>query len=40
MVHRCEGRLVVLHVDAMNLLGIVNIGSPRLAINEPARELF
>jgi hypothetical protein len=40
MVHRCEGRLVVLHVDAMNLLGIANRGSPRLAINELARELL
>ena len=40
MVHRCEGRLVVLQVDAINLMGIVNRGSPRLAINELARELF
>ena len=27
IVPRCAGRLVVLHVDAMNLLGIVNRGS-------------
>ena len=40
MVHRCERRLVVLQVDAMNLLGIVNRGSTRLAINELAWELF
>jgi len=25
MVHRCEGRLVVLYVNAMNLIGIVNL---------------
>jgi len=40
MVHKCEGRLVILQVDAMNLLGIVNRGSPRLAINELASEIF
>ena len=40
MVHRCERRLVVLQVNAMNLLGIVNTGSRRLAINELTRELF
>ena len=40
MVHRCEGRFVVLQVDAQNLLGIVNRGSPKLIINELARELF
>jgi hypothetical protein len=40
MVHRCEGRFVVLQVDAANLLGIVNRGSPKLIINELPRELF
>ena len=40
MVHMCEGRFVVLQVDAQNLLGIVNRGSPKLGINELARELF
>jgi hypothetical protein len=40
MVHRCEGRFVVLQVDAANLLGIVNRGSPKLIINEMAREIF
>ena len=40
MVHMCEGRFVVLQVDAANLLGIVNRGSPKLVINEMARELF
>jgi len=27
LVHRCEGRFVVLQVDAHDLLGIVNRGS-------------
>ena len=40
MVHRCEGKFVVLQVDAANLLGIVNRGSPKLIINELSRELF
>ena len=40
MVHRYEGRFVVLEVDVHNLLGLVNRGSPRLIINELARELF
>ena len=31
---------MVLQVDAMNLMGIVNIGSPMLAINELSRELL
>ena len=40
LVRRCEGRLVVLQVDAMNLLGVINRGSRRLALNELARDLF
>ncbi len=40
MVHMCEGRFVVMQVDAQNLLGIVNRGSPKLIINALARELF
>ncbi len=40
LVHRCEGKFVVLQVNAQNLLGIVIRGSPRLPINELARELF
>jgi hypothetical protein len=32
--------MVVVQVDAMNLHGIVNKGSPRLALNILARELF
>ena len=40
MVHRCEGRFVVLRVDAVNLLGIVNQGSAKLVINELARDIF
>jgi len=40
LVHRCEGRFVALQMDAQNLLGIVNRGSPKLIINELARELF
>jgi hypothetical protein len=33
MVHMFEGRFVVLQADAMNLLGIVNMGISRLDIN-------
>jgi hypothetical protein len=40
MVHMCEGRFVVLQVDAANVLGIVTRGSPKLTINEFAREFF
>ena len=40
MVHLCEGKFVVFHVDAQNLLGVVNHGSPRLRLNDLARELF
>jgi hypothetical protein len=40
MVHRCEGRFVVLQVNAAILLGIVNRRSPKLIINELARERF
>ena len=40
LVHLCRDRLVVLQVDAMNLLGIINKGSPKLPINELARNLF
>ena len=40
MVLLCEGKFVVFQVDAQNLLGIVNRGSPRLKLNELARELF
>jgi hypothetical protein len=40
MVHLCEGKFVVFQVDAQNLLGIVNRGSPRLKLNALARELF
>jgi hypothetical protein len=40
MIHVCAGKFVVFQVDAQNLLGIVNRGSPRLNINELARELF
>ena len=39
MVLVCEGRFVVLQVDAVNLLGIINRGSPKLIIDELAREL-
>ena len=39
-VYMCEGRFVVLQVDAHNLLGIVNRGSSKLPINELARVLF
>ncbi len=40
MLRVCAGKCVVFQVDAQNLLGIVNRGSPRLNINELARELF
>ena len=40
MVLLCEGKFVVFQVDARNLLGIVNRGSPRLKLNELARQLF
>ena len=40
MSHLCAGKLVVFQVDAHNLLGVVNRGSPRLNLNELARKLF
>ena len=40
MVSLCEGKFAVFQVDAQNLLGIINRGSPRLKLNELARELF
>ena len=40
MILLCEGKFVVFQVDAQNLMGIVNRGSPRLQLNELARELF
>jgi hypothetical protein len=40
MVHVCEGKFVVFEVDAQNMHGVVNRGSPRLRLNELARELF
>ena len=40
MMHVCAGKFVVFQVDAQNLLGIVNRGSPRLKLNALARELF
>ncbi len=39
-MHLCEGKFIVFQVDAENLLGIVNRGSPKLHINMVARELF
>jgi hypothetical protein len=40
MVHRCEGRMVVLQVDAQNLLWVINRGSRSLPLNLQARDLF
>ena len=40
MISLCQGKFVVFKVDAQNLLGIVNRGSPRLKLNALARELF
>ena len=37
MLHVCEGKFVVFQVDAQNLLGVVNHGSPRLNLKELAR---
>ena len=39
MVGLCEGKFVVFQLDARNLLGVVNRGSPRLKLDELAREL-
>ena len=39
-MHLCAVKFVVFQVDANNLLGIVNRGSPRLKLNELARELL
>ena len=36
----CAEKFVVFQVDARNVVGIVSRGSPRLNINELARELF
>ena len=36
----CKGKFSVLQVDAMNLPGIINRGSPKLPLNVFARELF
>jgi hypothetical protein len=38
MISLCQGKFVVFQVDAQNLLGIVNRGSPRLKLNALARE--
>ncbi len=40
MLHMCADKFVVFQVDAKNLLGIVNRGSPRLKLNALARELY
>jgi len=40
LVHLCIGKLVGVQVDAQNLLGIINRGSTKFAINKLARELF
>ena len=40
MVGLCEGKFVVFQVDAQHLLGVVNHGSPRLKLNELARDFF
>jgi hypothetical protein len=39
-MHLCADKFVVFQVDANNLLGIVNRGSPRLKLNALVRELF
>ena len=40
LVHLCIGKFMVMQVDAQNLLGIINRGSNKLAINKLARDLF
>ena len=40
LVHLFIGKFVVMQVDAQNLLGIINRGSNKLAINKLARYLF
>ncbi len=40
MISLCRGKFVVFQVDAQNLSGIMNRGSPRLKLNALARELF
>ncbi len=40
LIHRFIGKSVVLQVDAMNLLGIINIGIPKLRLNVLARKMF
>ncbi len=39
MVHLCERKFVVFEVDAQNLIGVVNLSSPRMRLNKLAREL-
>jgi len=36
----CKGKLVVVQIDAIDLLSIVNGGSPKLALSTLARELL
>ena len=40
LIETCKGKLVVVQFDAMNLLGNINRGSPKLALNTLAGELF
>ncbi len=40
MISLYQGKFVVFQVDAQNLLGIGNRGSPWLKLNAMARELF
>ena len=40
LIEICKGKLVAVQIDAMNLLGIVIRGSPKLALSTLARELF
>ncbi len=40
MMQLCAGKIVVFQADAQNLVGLDNRGSPRLELNEMARDLF
>ncbi len=40
LMYLCIGKFMVMQVDAQNLLGSINRGSSKLAINKLARDLF
>jgi hypothetical protein len=40
LIDLCRSKILVLQVDAVNILGVINRGSPKLPFNILARELF